>query len=217
VYLREEQLKDWSTLREMDMIILTGKPDMEQIQMVLGNSECKIYYYSPDGGEIGRLADTERLAAYGQNEKLLTEKNIIWHDLYGHAMAHNTDYNKTKSGTEQLILQWDELPGFLRESNLSSEDYGETIRKLYYGKSYDREELAKLEHIRWCRFHFLHYWRRTPGEKDGKDPKRRLHPYLRPYRDLDEQVKGYDRSSIDRWLGENYEEDVEQKNTTEKE
>jgi hypothetical protein len=215
VYLREEQLEDWFMLHEMDMIILTEKPNIEQIQMVLGNSDCNVYYYSPAGDTFDGMADTKRLVAYGQNEKLLTKENIIWNELYSKAMDHNAEYNNSKRTQEakkklegeseedrkkRIKSEWNKLPGFLQESNISSEDYGENIRKLYLGRKCDVEKLAELEHIRWCRFHFLHYWKQGAGKDGKKDEPNKLHPSLVPYGEVEEGVKDYDRDSVKRWL-----------------
>jgi hypothetical protein len=54
------------------------------------------------------------------------------------------------------------------------------------------ERLAKLEHDRWCSERRMDGWRaRAMGEK--QDRVRRLHPDLRPYDELPDQTKEYDR------------------------
>lgn len=59
------------------------------------------------------------------------------------------------------------------------------------------EQLAELEHIRWCRYHYLSNWRLgTPENGRRKDPERRLHTDLIPYQELDESSKEKDRENI---------------------
>lgn len=62
----------------------------------------------------------------------------------------------------------------------------------------DQDRLMEIEHIRWNRYHFLHNWHAPgPGEvlagPDGrpvsKDPERRLHKCLVPFRDLPEEER----------------------------
>lgn len=74
---------------------------------------------------------------------------------------------------------WDDLPGFSKTFNISRSDYWNVL-KLLLGKgdhSEERlEELAELEHIRWCRIHFLHFWKYgIPESGDAKDSKKRIH------------------------------------------
>ena len=59
------------------------------------------------------------------------------------------------------------------------------------------ELLAELEHIRWCRYHYLNSWKHgVPENGARKDPARRLHADLLPYRELTEAEKQKDRDNI---------------------
>ena len=51
------------------------------------------------------------------------------------------------------------------------------------------DELREIEHIRWCRFHFMNNWSYAPG---GKDRANRTHHYLVPYSELSQAVKAND-------------------------
>jgi len=84
-------------------------------------------------------------------------------------------------------------PGTDSRSGWTKEEFSQKVEQ------FGRETLAKLEHIRWCRFHWLHNWRydSLPGEDRHKDAQRRLHRHLVPYEQLEEEVKDYDRHSID--------------------
>ena len=53
------------------------------------------------------------------------------------------------------------------------------------------KDAARLEHIRWCRFHFLNYWRKAESG-NRKDIALRLHPDLISYDDLPEKEREKD-------------------------
>ncbi|MGZ3274702.1 MAG: RyR domain-containing protein [Caulobacteraceae bacterium] len=57
----------------------------------------------------------------------------------------------------------------------------------------DQERLARLEHERWNAQRRMEGWQLTRGPKDEA---RALHPNLRPYEDLSETVKAYDRALV---------------------
>ena len=61
-----------------------------------------------------------------------------------------------------------------------------------------RDRLQEIEHIRWCRYHFLNSWKAPDGDiivdekKKAKDAARRLHSCLVPYAYLSEKDKEKD-------------------------
>ena len=55
-----------------------------------------------------------------------------------------------------------------------------------------RDELQEIEHIRWCRFHFLNNWSYAPGDKNKAA---RTHHYLVPYDELERDIKDLDSDS----------------------
>ncbi|HEY1749923.1 MAG TPA: RyR domain-containing protein [Caulobacteraceae bacterium] len=65
--------------------------------------------------------------------------------------------------------------------------------RLYHGPA-DLERLAELEHERWNAQRRMDGWRRTDAPK--KDEPRRLHPSLKAYAALTDEVKEYDRVFI---------------------
>lgn len=55
------------------------------------------------------------------------------------------------------------------------------------------EQFACLEHIRWCRYHYVNNWRfRLPENGKNKDLRRRIHRDLIPYEDLSDAEKKKD-------------------------
>lgn len=102
------------------------------------------------------------------------------------ARRQHEDYAARCGGTP-----WEALDGFTRGSNVSSADYMYvTDRLIEEGMS--EEKLAELEHIRWCRYHYLNNWRYAPAT----DKSRRLHNCLIPFDALSEEEKRKDMEAI---------------------
>lgn len=78
-------------------------------------------------------------------------------------------------------VPWERLDSFKRYSNVSSSDYLFTLERLME-KGVAVETLAELEHIRWCRYHYLNNWKYGKERDDIK----RLHPDLVPFCELGE-------------------------------
>ena len=85
----------------------------------------------------------------------------------------------------------------------------ENASAFYHFSKLDQEWLAEIEHIRWCRYHFLNNWhvvdweevlcdeegkplRKNNGTLENKDVKRRLHKCLIPFGQLPEEEKPKD-------------------------
>ena len=101
---------------------------------------------------------------------------------------------------------WGRLDGFTRYSNISAADYheiqrsmlqedGMTVEDMEKDQEY-LEKLAELEHIRWCRYHYLNIWKRGSAPEGKKDMIRRLHPLLVEYSELDPLNRSKDRSNL---------------------
>ena len=61
----------------------------------------------------------------------------------------------------------------------------------------DEDEMANLEHIRWCRFHFLNYYKYgIPDNNKSKDDKKKIHKYLVDYNELSEEKKIKDKDGV---------------------
>ena len=58
------------------------------------------------------------------------------------------------------------------------------------------ETMSELEHIRWCRYHYLNNWKYGKPEKGTKDKAKRIHADLVPYSSLSESEKDKDRENI---------------------
>ena len=58
------------------------------------------------------------------------------------------------------------------------------------------ETLANLEHIRWCRYHYINNWQYGQPENGRKNKAKRIHADLVPYESLTEAEKDKDRENI---------------------
>lgn len=188
-YYDTDSDEQWGLFCSMDLIIVSEETDVDLLQNILGCSSSKtiIYYYSPGDDNLCHYMETDRLLSYGYNHTVFTLENIKTDILYENAIALNQIYKKKYNSVD-----WSGLTGFVRESNISAADYGEIIQILHK-KGLSEEELAKLEHIRWCRFHFLHYWKYgIPLSGTNKDKQKKIHKLLVPYDKL--EIDGKDKA-----------------------
>ncbi|MCM1498693.1 MAG: RyR domain-containing protein [Clostridium sp.] len=204
----EQQFK---ILSEVDAVIITEETDMEGIQKLLTLCrEPRIYYYDPFDKKIEQfLAAGDRLQGFGRNRHIFTEKYIKTDVLYKDAKKLNDAYDKVQrkgcqeeSSWDDMMSQkaWKELSGFLKASNISEADYQDVLRALLAQDNFDEErveELAELEHIRWCRFYFLHLWKYgVPKSGAAWDSREKIHRCLLPYPEINESEKVKDRNVI---------------------
>ena len=196
LYFDKDSMEQWRLYQTMDMIIVTEEMDVDLMQSILGcsSSETKIFYYSPNDDDINKYIATERLVSYGYNNNVFTLNNIKTDVLYENAIALNNIYQEKYNGPN-----WESLSGFAKESNVSAADYGVIIQNLIK-KEMPEEELAQLEHNRWCRFHFLHYWRYgIPKNKMNKDETTKIHQLLISYKELSQDDKDKVKEVIHMW------------------
>ena len=116
-------------------------------------------------------------------------------------------YNGTEETPENMEKEWSSLDSFTRYSNISAADYHKIRLDVMAQQCLpqsaddlspaDLEQLSELEHIRWCRYHYLNNWKQgTPVNNRVKDPVHRTHSLLRPYDTLPESEKEKNRESI---------------------
>lgn len=191
-YYQTEDEQIWDVISDADVVIIADQIDLGVFQAIAVRAGgSRIYYYSPDEGDAAEYLSFARLIPFGRNKTVLTDENIRRQKLIQKAIALNAQYAE-KYHTEP---DWNALPGFLKASNISSADYGEVIAKL--SEWVPCEEFAELEHIRWCRFHFLNYWKYgVPADGRRKDEVRRIHRDLVAYDRLDEEERAKDAEMI---------------------
>ena len=81
---------------------------------------------------------------------------------------------------------WDDLTPFEKASNIAAADHApikQTLLKVadQHSSIKDcKDSLCRTEHIRWCRFYYLHNW----AYAETRDDHRRFHPLLQPFDQL---------------------------------
>lgn len=117
-------------------------------------------------------------------------------------------YDGVPEKDENMEKEWQKLDdAFLRYSNISAADYHEVRLKMLasMGQPADVQQLspelldllAELEHIRWCRHHYLNNWEfGIPENGTRKDPQKRIHADLLPFEKLSDVEREKDRESV---------------------
>lgn len=184
--IAEHQLNYWQDIAElnkMDRVVLCmGESENLEAASKIREFCCypEIHIYNRNPKAVSALFENS-VICFGEADRVLDPDMIINEKLIANAKLVNSHYCEKYGGAE-----WEELSAFLRKSNISVAEYFPVIRRLY-SSGLSIEQLTRLEHIRWCRFHFLNNWQYSPVRDNGK----RLHPCLRPFDELspDEQQK----------------------------
>lgn len=161
----------------------------------------------------GKLCHAAYMLGEKQDSESLTYANVA---SYISTEEFKNGYNK--NGGEYLpdandnVEGWNSLDSFTRGSNYSAAIHDPLKYELLVKKgldvkgmdnaqnisSYDelsqvtKDYLQEIEHIRWCRYHFLNNWKYAEdiiidGKVKAKDPDRRIHSCLVPYNKLDQK------------------------------
>lgn len=175
-----------------DRIIICGGKDANRNiptasrLLVSAPVACPVYIYAPNGDIVTNLFGSESLICFGAAEKLASSDIIFNERIMETARRQHEFYYQQYGGTP-----WEKLDAFKRYSNVSSSDYLCTIQRLTE-QGTPLETLAELEHIRWCRYHYIHNWTYAPKT----DSSRRVHNCLLPFHQLSETEKAKDIDAI---------------------
>lgn len=194
------------------VVVLEQKEQAGLLQSLLGVTlRREIDVFSTEEPALELLAQKERLRLFPWRGAAMELPLPLEDRMYTRAKRINLRYSHLYRGTEEtaenMEAEWNKLDAFTRYSNVSAADYHETrLMMLKLQGLPDRAEelsagtmelLAELEHIRWCRYHYLNNWRRgQPENGKVKDPARRIHALLYPYAELPEEEKEKDRENI---------------------
>lgn len=147
-------------------------------------------------GFMGGLAIERDKKVKGENRVIREEKPFViseerlkeyCDELLEKANAIH-DYYKSQYGGES----WKKLSAHKKSSNISSAAHMERHRaKFVIGT--DIDEMAKVEHERWNRFHFLNGWKWAEVRNDAE----KLHNCLVRFEELSEEEVEKDRRSIE--------------------
>lgn len=191
-YCRPDEEQIWDVISDADVVIIADRIPTDFLQTVIVKSGGdSVYYYSPEEGDVSEYISFRNLVLFGRNSEVFTDKNIRRQDLIRKAIELNQHYAELYHAEKE----WNNLSGFFKASNISSADYGEVIADL--SETVSDDVLAHLEHIRWCRFYYLNYWKYgVPENGKNKDTEQRIHRDLVAYDQLTEEEKAKDMEAI---------------------
>lgn len=193
------------------VIVLTQEGQLTLLKdLLLATVRPEIDVFTADGAGAALLADRERLRIFDWKREAQKPEHILDDLLFTRAKRINLRYASLYGGVaesgETLEAEWEKLDPFTRYSNVSSADYHEVRLNMLaaMGQSGSGELtaeclelLAELEHMRWCRYHYLNNWRHgVPENGKNKDKGRRIHSDLVPYETLTDGEKEKDRENI---------------------
>ena len=115
----------------------------------------------------------------------------------------------TCQGCPHAAATWDDLTPFEKASNIATADH-DPIKRILLLEAANRggidkckTDLCRTEHIRWCRFYYLHNWEYA----DQRDDRRRRHPSLLPFEQLTPSEQEKDWWAYHLILNPSHEED----------
>ena len=189
-------------LEESSMLIVVEQKDQVNLvhKIVLSTVNPLVTVFT--SGNLSRIAFSEekRIVPFDWIKIASKLENIMGENLYKRAKAINQKYADMYQGPS-----WEKLDTFTRYSNISSSDYHEVRLKILEAMNKDShnvegdllELLSELEHMRWCRFHWINNWKLgKPEDGSRKDRNSRIHTDLVPYAELSESEKQKDRENI---------------------
>lgn len=205
--------EELSMLEQAQMVIVLEQENQLSLlqSLLLATRRMKIHVFTAESTGVELLAGRERLVSFSWRREVLTPERILEDGLFERAKRINLRYASLYGGAteneETKEAEWQKLDAFTRYSNISSADYHEVRLEMLkaMGQPADPRQipadclelLAQLEHIRWCRYHFLNNWRQgalPAGQR--KDAGQRIHTDLVPYESLSEGEKEKDRETI---------------------
>lgn len=193
------------------VVILTQERQTELLRHLLfATTRQHFHVFAANTSIIRLLAENERLNVFDWKNESQKLEHILNDTLFEHAKQINLRYahlyNQVPETKAAMEKEWKILDTFTRYSNVSSADYHEVRQKMlaFDGRS-DSDILipdildtyAELEHIRWCRYHYLNNWKHgIPANGKNKDKSLRIHKDLIPYCELTDEEKEKDRENI---------------------
>lgn len=192
------------------LIVLEQEDQFRLLQnLLLAATAPKIDVFISSSAGTELLAGQERLSLFSWRQEAQKPEHIFRGALFAQAKQLNLYYARRFAGVEDCDAEreWRKLDPFTRYSNVSEADYHSIRLDMLSSMGLPAEAgqipfdtldlLAELEHIRWCRYHYLYNWKYgIPEDGGNKDPLRRIHIYLLPYDSLPEEAREKDRESI---------------------
>jgi len=206
IFHTEPWYKAKDLLQECQMrIVVQQDAQLELLRgltMVLPQETIYVFSAQPSG--VAMLAENSGVIGYDWKAKSMLAESIRGTRIHYLAKRLNLRYAHLYNGIPEdeahLESEWAKLTPFTRYSNISSANYCDVWLRILDGNTLTDDRLrllGELEHIRWCRYHFLNNWKYgIPENGKVKDPLQRVHKLLVPNNELDEAEQDKDRENI---------------------
>lgn len=211
-FYNEPWFAQMELIERADMVIVLTQENQSELlrDILFGTKRDRIHVFVSDADKVQLLNENERLLVFDWKTKSQKLEYILKDTLFLRAKKINLRYEHIYSNVEEteenMEKTWQKLNAFTRYSNVNSADYHEIRLKMieFMGKasihelsSEEFELFSELEHIRWCRYHYLNNWKYgVPENGKNKDAILRIHKDLIPYQDLSEGEKEKDRENL---------------------
>ena len=187
------------------LIVVQQEEQLDLLQrLVKLFPQTLIHVFSAQASGVALLEKNTGIVGFDWEAKSMLLDSIRGTNMHYLAKKLNLRYAHLYSGVSEdeknMDSEWSKLDTFTRYSNISSANYHDVCMHILGGKELTAERLAflgELEHIRWCRYHYLNNWKYgIPKNGKAKDTQNRLHSLLVPYGQLSEVEKEKDRENI---------------------
>ena len=196
-------------IAQADRIVFCGddRENMATASNILAyynmKQDVELYASIFDKDVLELIGTTDIIKPFASMEEICTRDYILNEKLNQDAIRTHNLYNSNVTNPEWKV-EWEDLSAFLRYSNISSADFNEVRRRYidYYADVFTRDELVdiltELEHIRWCRYHYMNNW--VLGKE--KDKIQRTHPCLVPFEELSQEEIDKDKVIVEQFVNE---------------
>lgn len=213
IFHRDAWYTQLALLETADLLLVLEQAQQAALleDLLLATTRQDIDVFAGAGLASSPLAEQKRVRLFFWEQAACDLKIVLDDALLARAKAINLRYSHLYAGVaetaENREAEWAKLDAFTRGSNISAADYHlvrlDMLKAMGLPASAEKlpgetlELLAQLEHMRWCRYHYLNNWAfGQPENGKRKDPHLRLHADLVPYENLTDAEREKDRENI---------------------
>lgn len=224
IFHSDSWTSDIPVINDLDRLILCddSEENLKTLSTLLTYSTCRNIYVNDYRNQIiHSLFAREGVHIFGSADEIVNVEQIFKETMLADAKAFNhyyaMKYQNCPDTEEAKEAAFRSLDSFTRYSNIASADYQKVREKMIAILKQPEEStadavirnkdlLAELEHIRWCRYHYLNNWHYgIPENGKAKDIQHKIHTDLIPFEQLDEDDKSKDLAAIYTMFGINTE------------